>query len=93
MIFRFYVDGTPVRVFKNKEEELGGVVMSYHYPNNQAMRIYSISGNAYDWETRGGLVKMTGLSSFVASFNKFNSITSSNSTTEKILDSKQRQRH
>ena len=77
-------------MFKKKEEELGGVNMSYHYPNNQSLRIYSISGNAYDWETRGGLVKMTGLSSFVASFNKFNSITSSNSIAEKILDSKQK---
>ena len=80
-------------MFKNKEEELGRVDTSYHYPNNQAMGIYSIPRNAYDWETRGGPIKMTGISSFVASFNKFNSITYSNSVADNILDSKQKHRH
>jgi len=39
LLFIFYVDGTRIRVFKNKDEELGGVDVSYNYPNNQALRI------------------------------------------------------
>ena len=49
--------------------------------------------NENDWETRGGLVKTDWTkSSFVASFNNFNAISSSNSFENDILDSKQEQR-
>jgi len=87
----FSVDGTPVRVFKNRETELGKVDTNYHYPKSQAMRIYSTLWNADDWATRGGLVKTDWTKSpFAASFRNFNAVTSSsNSTAEEALDSNQ----
>ena len=44
-------------MFKNKEEELGALDTSYHYPNNQSIRIYSSLRNVDDWETKGGLIQ------------------------------------
>ncbi|KAJ4709347.1 Xyloglucan endotransglucosylase/hydrolase [Melia azedarach] len=63
----FYVDGTPIREFKNLESS--GVL----FPKNQPMRIYSSLWNADDWATRGGLIKTDwSQAPFTASYRKFN---------------------
>lgn len=63
---RFYVDGTPVRVFRNSEG--AGVA----YPKSQAMRVYASLWDADDWATRGGLVKTDwSQAPFVASYRGF----------------------
>ncbi|XP_039118321.1 probable xyloglucan endotransglucosylase/hydrolase protein 23 [Dioscorea cayenensis subsp. rotundata] len=63
----FYVDGRPIRVFKNNE--LIGVA----FPKNQPMRIYSSLWNADDWATRGGRVKTDwSKAPFTATFREFN---------------------
>ena len=65
--FRFSVDGSPIREFKNMESK--GVP----FPKNQAMRIYSSLWNADDWATRGGLVKTDwSQAPFTASYRNFN---------------------
>ncbi|KAI8565812.1 hypothetical protein RHMOL_Rhmol03G0290400 [Rhododendron molle] len=62
----FYVDGTPIRVFKNSESQ--GVP----YPKNQPMRVYASLWNADDWATRGGLVKTDWTKApFTAAFRNF----------------------
>ncbi|KAG6495318.1 probable xyloglucan endotransglucosylase/hydrolase protein 23 [Zingiber officinale] len=48
----FYVDGTPIREFKNRETSTGVA-----YPKSQTMRAYGSLWDADDWATRGGLVK------------------------------------
>nr|ABK22910.1 unknown [Picea sitchensis] len=89
----FSVDGTPVRVFKKREKELGEVDNNYHYPKSQAMRIYSSLWNADDWATRGGLVKTDwSKAPFVASFRNFNAAISSSNFAEEALDSNQEQK-
>ncbi|OMP09702.1 Glycoside hydrolase, family 16 [Corchorus olitorius] len=63
----FYVDGRPIREFKNLEG--AGVP----YPKTQPMRMYSSLWNADDWATRGGLVKTDwSQAPFTASFRNFN---------------------
>ncbi|KAG1364475.1 Xyloglucan endotransglucosylase/hydrolase [Cocos nucifera] len=63
----FYVDGTPIREFKNRES--AGVP----YPKKQPMKVYSSMWNADDWATRGGLVKADwSKAPFTASFRNFN---------------------
>ena len=65
--FRFSVDGTPIREFKNLESK------GIPFPKNQAMRIYSSLWNADDWATRGGLVKTDwSQAPFTASYRNFN---------------------
>lgn len=65
--YRFYVDGRPIREFKNLEG------FGIPYPKNQPMRVYSSLWNADDWATRGGLVKTNWTQApFTASFRKFN---------------------
>ncbi|KAL4289309.1 hypothetical protein AHAS_Ahas19G0373300 [Arachis hypogaea] len=60
---RFYIDGRPIREFKNLE----GVGVPY--PNYQPMKLYSSLSNADDWATRGGLVKIDwSQAPFTASF-------------------------
>ncbi|XP_039117286.1 probable xyloglucan endotransglucosylase/hydrolase protein 23 [Dioscorea cayenensis subsp. rotundata] len=62
----FYVDGTPIREFKNQEDK--GVP----YPKNQPMRLYSSLWDAEDWATRGGLVKTDwSQAPFTASYRAF----------------------
>lgn len=48
----FYVDRTPIRVFRNTESTRG-----VPYLKSQPMRLYSSLWDAEDWATRGGLVK------------------------------------
>ncbi|KAJ9178422.1 hypothetical protein P3X46_010307 [Hevea brasiliensis] len=63
----FYVDGTPIREFKNLESN--GIA----FPKSQPMWIYSSLWNADDWATRGGLVKTDwSQAPFTASYRNFN---------------------
>jgi len=60
----FYVDGTPIRVFRNIESSRG-----VPYPKSQPMRLYSSLWDAEDLATRGGLVKTDwSQAPFIASF-------------------------
>ncbi|CAA7409335.1 unnamed protein product [Spirodela intermedia] len=62
----FYVDGTPIREFRNLEAK--GVP----FPKNQPMRLYSSLWNADDWATRGGLVKTDwSKAPFVSTYRNF----------------------
>ncbi|CAA7408227.1 unnamed protein product [Spirodela intermedia] len=66
-IIIFYVDGTPIRYFRNNEAK--GVP----FPKNQPMRIYSSLWNGEAWATRGGLVKTDwSKAPFFSSFRNFN---------------------
>ncbi|XP_020091231.1 xyloglucan endotransglucosylase/hydrolase protein 24-like [Ananas comosus] len=47
----FFVDGTPIREFKNNER------IGVPFPNSQMMKVYSSLWDGEDWATRGGLVK------------------------------------
>ncbi|XP_022922053.1 probable xyloglucan endotransglucosylase/hydrolase protein 23 [Cucurbita moschata] len=63
----FYVDGTPIREFKNQES------IGVAFPKNQPMRLQSSLWNADDWATRGGLVKTDwSQAPFTASYRNFN---------------------
>ncbi|EXB94587.1 Xyloglucan endotransglucosylase/hydrolase protein 22 [Morus notabilis] len=67
----FYVDGTPIREFKNMES------IGIPFPKTQPMRIYSSLWNADDWATRGGLVKTDWSNApFTASYRNFDAKTS-----------------
>ncbi|KGN65441.1 probable xyloglucan endotransglucosylase/hydrolase protein 23-like precursor [Cucumis sativus] len=63
----FYVDGTPIREFKNMES------IGVAFPKNQPMRLQSSLWNADDWATRGGLIKTDWTQApFTASYRNFN---------------------
>ncbi|XWS71349.1 hypothetical protein CRYUN_Cryun03dG0130700 [Craigia yunnanensis] len=63
----FFVDGTPIREFKNLESK--GIL----FPKNQPMWIFSSLWDAEDWATRGGLVKTDwSQAPFTASYQNFN---------------------
>ncbi|XP_072953074.1 xyloglucan endotransglucosylase protein 1-like [Typha angustifolia] len=63
----FYVDGTPIREFRNKES------IGVSFPKSQMMRIYSSLWDAEDWATRGGLVKTDwSQAPFTAAFKNIN---------------------
>ncbi|KAK3131177.1 hypothetical protein QOZ80_6BG0503050 [Eleusine coracana subsp. coracana] len=47
----FYVDGSPIREFRNRES------MGVAFPKSQAMRVYGSLWNGEDWATQGGRVK------------------------------------
>lgn len=62
----FYVDGTPIREFKNLESR------GIPYPKSQPMKVYASLWDAEDWATRGGLVKTDwSQSPFTASLRNF----------------------
>ncbi|RRT73350.1 hypothetical protein B296_00013413 [Ensete ventricosum] len=62
----FYVDGTPIRVFRNSES------LGVPYPKSQAMRLYASLWDGDDWATRGGLVKTDwSQAPFVASYQGY----------------------
>ncbi|OAY31918.1 xyloglucan endotransglucosylase/hydrolase protein 22 [Manihot esculenta] len=62
----FYVDGRPIREFKNMES------IGVPYPKSQPMRMYASLWNADDWATRGGLVKTDWTQApFTATFRNF----------------------
>lgn len=64
----FYVDDTPIRVFKNNKQALG-----MDYPDSQPVGIYSTIWNGEDWATNDGWVKLNWTHApFVATYEKFN---------------------
>lgn len=63
---RFYVDTTPVRVFKNSED------LGVPFPNSQGVGIYASLWDGSKWATQGGKVGLDwNASPFVASFQGF----------------------
>ncbi|CAL0307033.1 unnamed protein product [Lupinus luteus] len=64
----FFVDGIPIREFKNYESKTG-----VPFPSKQPMRVYGSIWDAEDWATKGGVVKTNWTEApFTASFKNFN---------------------
>ncbi|XVE98742.1 hypothetical protein REPUB_Repub03eG0134200 [Reevesia pubescens] len=62
----FYVDGTPIRQFKNLDST------KFQFPKSMPMRIQSSIWNADDWATRGGIIKTDWTKApFTASYRNF----------------------
>lgn len=75
-VFRFLVDNTPIRLFRNTES------MGVPFPKKQPMRIYSSLWNADDWATRGGLVKTDwSKAPFTAYYRNFRAYTPASSNS------------
>lgn len=63
---RFYVDTTPIRVYKNNED------LGVPYPNSQGVGIYASLWDGSEWATDGGKVGLDwNAAPFVASFQGF----------------------
>ena len=64
----FYVDDTPIRIFKNNKQRLGMA-----YPDSQPMRIFTSIWNGENWATNNGWVKLNWTHApFIATYEKFN---------------------
>ncbi|KAF8658855.1 hypothetical protein HU200_059348 [Digitaria exilis] len=64
----FYVDGTPIREFRN----LAGTVAGVPFPTSQPMRVYASVWDAEEWATQGGRVKTDwSKAPFVASYRGY----------------------
>ncbi|OEL13466.1 putative xyloglucan endotransglucosylase/hydrolase protein 23 [Dichanthelium oligosanthes] len=63
----FYVDGTPIRDFRNRASTAG-----VPFPTTQPMRVYASVWDAEEWATQGGRVKTDwSKAPFVASYQGF----------------------
>lgn len=67
-ILVFYVDNTPIRMFKN----LRGVVPNFAYPGSKPMGIFLSIWDGSSWATQGGSVPINWASApFVATYENF----------------------
>ena len=65
--YSFYVDTTPIRVFKNNKD------IGVAYPDSQPVGIYSTIWNGENWATNDGWVKLNWtMAPFVATYEGFN---------------------
>lgn len=66
IVLSFYVDGIPIREFKNME------IAYIPFPNKQPMNVHATLWNAEDWATQGGRIKTDWTyAPFTASFGNF----------------------
>ncbi|KAI5070049.1 hypothetical protein GOP47_0014392 [Adiantum capillus-veneris] len=73
----FYVDGVPIRVFPNIEQEQG-----VPYLHNQSMKAYATIWDGDSWATQGGRVKIDWTHApFVASYRDFTADACTQTTT------------
>lgn len=65
----FYVDNTPVRMFRNLQGVLPG---NFQYPNSQPMGLYLSIWDGSQWATQGGRIKLDwNVAPFVATYERF----------------------